>query len=385
MKIGLRVVGLAATLGVALAGCGDGATREGAAQPPAQSGAGPAGRGGAGRLPVVGTVPVERGSIARPVTVAGVIEPIRSVAVNSQLSGALLAVHVEEGHEVRRGQVLARLDDRELRAQLAAAEAGFQVAQAAYERAEQLRERRVITIPEYERERTAYAAATAQLDQLRTRIAYALIGAPITGVVTEKRVEAGDVVAPQTRLFTLADVSVLVVKVGVSELDVVELREGDATSLALDAFPGRAFRGRIRRIFPSADPTTRLVPVEVALGGEEAQVARPGFLARVTFALGARENVVLVPASAVLAGQESQTVFVIEGEKAVRRVVRTGLTSAGRVEILSGLEAGEVVVTIGNHLLRDGMEVRVVSGNGAGSTGGAPDSATPVNHGSTAR
>ena len=342
----------AATIG--LAACGDDA--QGAGQP------GPGGPGGMPATPVeVGVVAT--GSIARSVSVSGVVEPIRVVGVNSQLAGALLGVHVEEGDQVRRGAVLARLDDRELRAQLLAAEANFQVAEAAYERAQQLRDRQVITLPEFERERTAYASAAAQLDQLRARVGYATVNAPIAGVVVEKSVETGDVVGVNARLVTLADVSTMVTRVGVSELDVVELRPGDETTIQLDAFPGRTLSGRIRRVFPAGDPQTRLVPVEVTLGPDAARLARPGFLARVTFALGARENVLLVPASAIVAGTGGGAgVFVVTDGVATRRIVETGLTSQGQVEIVAGLEAGETIVVAGANALRDGMQVRVVGG-----------------------
>ena len=332
--------------------CGDDV--EGAAQPGPQGGGRPA-------APVdVGLV--QSGAIARSVSVSGVVEPIRTVGVNSQLSGALLGVNVQEGDRVARGAVLARLDDRELQAQLLAAEANFSVAEAAYERAQQLRERQVITLPEFERERTAYASAAAQLDQLRARVGYAVVNAPIDGVVVEKSVEAGDVVSTNARLFTLADLSTMVARVGVSELDVVELSPGEATTIQLDAYPGRAFTGRIRRVFPAGDPQTRLVPVEVELGPEARAVARPGFLARVTFALGARENVLLVPASAIVSGTGgTSAVFVVANGVATRRTVETGLTSEGQVEIVAGLAAGDTIVITGANSLRDGMDVRVVN------------------------
>lgn len=315
--------------------------------------------GAAARVTPVNVVAVERGTIARSVNVSGVIEPIRSIAVNAQVGGALLAVHVEEGTLVRRGQPLAAVDVRELRAQLDAAEAQLQVAQNAFERAEQLRDRRVITLPEYERDRAALAAAQAQVSQLRTRIGYATVNAPIGGMITQKLVEAGDVVAPQTRLFEIADVSTMVVRVGVSELDVVELNVGDHVDIMLDAYPGRQLAGRIRRIFPAADPGTRLVPVEVALDAGSAASARPGFLARIAFRLSAREGVLLLPAGALIGGQGSQSVFVVENDRAIRRTVETGLTSEGRVEIIAGLNGTENVVTAGNNMLRDGAAVRI--------------------------
>ena len=362
-KIGASVVlrGALVPLTIALAACGDGE-------------AAPQGGPGSGAVAApVETAVVELGTISRGVTVSGVVEPLRVIGVNSQLSGALLSVEVEEGMRVREGQILARVDDRELAAQEASAEAAFAVAEAAFERAEQLRSSQVITISEYERDRTAYAAALAQLDQLRTRRGYAVIRSPLDGMVLEKRVEAGDVVGAQTQLFRIGDNSTMVVRVPVSELDVVELSPGESASIAFDAFPARIFSGSIRRVFPSADPGTRLVPVEVALAADAATTARPGFLARVTFALGARSGVRLVPASALVSGTGGQAVFTIEGGQAVRRSVQTGLTAEGQVEILSGLDEGDLIVVAGSNTLRDGATVRIVGGP-TEDTGAAADS-----------
>lgn len=354
--LGARGALLVAAVALGAVGCGD---RE---QP------GGAGAGGGmrrlARVPVVEVAPVEVGTIARRVTVSGVVEPIRTVGINTQISGAILSVDALEGDYVRAGGVLARLDDREIRAQLASAEASYELARANFERSSRLWERQVITAAEYDRDRTALAAAEAQLEQLRTRLDYTTIRAPINGVVTEKRAEAGDIVGVQSRLFTLADVDTMVVRVQVSELDVVQLDPGDAVAVMLDAYPDRPFTGRIRRIFPAADPSTRLVPVEVALRQDGEQLARAGFLARVELALNARTGALLVPASAVVGDASSSSVFVVQDGTALRRAVRTGLNSEGRVEILSGLNEGDPVVVAGNNGLRDGAEVRVVGRGG---------------------
>jgi RND family efflux transporter MFP subunit len=143
----------------------------------------------------------------------------------------------------------------------------------------------------------------------------------------------------------------------------------------LDAFPGRVLTGRIRRIFPSADPTTRLVPVEVAITGPEAQLARPGFLARATFSLGTKENVLLVPASAIVNEGGSEAVYVVENDRAARRPVRTGMTSSGNVEILAGVASGDLVVVAGTNNLRDGANVRVV--NPAAASEDSPETRRP--------
>jgi RND family efflux transporter MFP subunit len=354
----LRIAALMTLL--VLAGCGgesDAATAKGG------PGGGGAGRGG-GRPSNVETALVESGDVSRNVTVSGVVEPIRTIGVNSQLAGALLAVRVEEGSQVGQGQVLAQIDDRELAAQEGSAVASFNVAKAKLDRSEQLRTKQFITAEEYERDRTAYVAAEAALDQLRTRRGYAVVRAPLSGVVLQKLVESGDAVGQNTRLFNIGDVSTKVVRAGVSELDVGALTPGTTVQVALDAVPGRQFSGRVRRIFPSADPTTRLVPVEVALEGEAMQLARPGFLARLTLPAGTQRGVLLVPASAIQGSTGNETVFVVTDGKATRRPVQTGGGAGEKVQILSGLREGEIVVKSGANAVRDGADVRVVNGPG---------------------
>lgn len=324
--------------------------------------AAPAGGPGAGEARVIPVeiAAAELGTAARSVTATGTVEPIRRVAISSQHAGRLLQVAVEEGDAVRAGAVLARLDSRELAAQFRSAEASLQVAQRAAERAEQLREQEIITVAEYERDQAAFAAARATRDQLSTRLGYATVEAPIAGVVLRKNVEMGDVVAPQTELFVIGDVSTLVVPVPVSELDVMALDEGDTVTVELDALPGRMLQGRIRRVFPSGDPVTRLVPVEVALTGASASDARPGFLARVTFQLDPRSGVLMVPAGALVENQSGTAVFLVEGGQARRRPVQRGSTFQGRVEITEGIAAGDTVVVAGNTTLSDGAAVRIV-------------------------
>ncbi|MGH7573305.1 MAG: efflux RND transporter periplasmic adaptor subunit, partial [Gemmatimonadota bacterium] len=336
---------------------------------------GPGGPGEAGmaRVVPVETATVELSSLSRDVTVSGVVEPLRTVGLNSQLASTVLSIGAEEGDRVGVGQALARLDAAEIQAELTSAEANHEVAEGTWERAQELYQEQIITLPEYERDRAAFAAAEAELGQLRTRLGYATIQSPLSGVVLEKNVEAGDLVAPQQQLFRVADISTLVVRVGISELDVVQLSAGDSARVVLDAFPDQPIRGRIRRVFPAADPASRLVPVEVAL--EPGSPARPGFLARVEFRFDVREDVAVVPAAAVVRGEQGDAVFVVEGDRAVRRPVQVGQTYEGRVEVVDGLEPGEVVVVKGNAGLREGAQVRAVPGPEART--GAASAAAP--------
>ena len=336
-------------------------------------GGGGGGRGGGGgdgdreqQPTAVETAPVTVGALRREVEVSGTLEPLLTVGVNAQLPGALLSVRVEEGDQVREGQVLAEVDAREIAAQVRSAEASLALAKATAARNEQLFREKVVTAMEHEAAQAALASAQASLDQLRARLGYATVRAPITGVITEKRLETGDVVQGQTRLFAGADVSTRVARVEVSELDVMGIRAGAAADVTVDALGGEGFRGVIRRVFPAADTATRMVPVEVALSGSAARRLKPGFMARVTFGLGERTGVLLAPSSAVVGSGDARAVFVVRGGRAERRAVRLGQVSGEQVEILDGLAAGDVVVTAGAENLRDGAAVRVVEPVGGG-------------------
>lgn len=331
-----------------LAACGRGGEASGAQRP-----------GGTARAIPVAVVEVVPRDLSRSVVVAGPVEPVRTIGVNALLAGTVLAVHAQEGDRVRQGQLLAELDARETRAQYERAQAVLANAQTTFERNEQLAKTQIITDAEFQLSRSAYEVAKSDAELWRTRLAFTRISAPSPGIVTTKLVEAGSAVGTNQRLFDLADVSLLVVRVAVSELDVVHVKPESRVDVVLDAYPNASMEGRVRRVFPSADAQSRLVPVEVALGRyPEGVTARPGFLARVTFRLDQRAGALVVPTAAVGVGEEGQFVYVVEGDSLVRRPVTLGITAEGLVEVQRGLKAGERVVTSGHTNLRPGARVR---------------------------
>jgi len=337
------------------------------------------GRGPGGSLSSpVEIATVERVRIARTSLVTGQLSPLRVVGVTSQTPGALLLVPVEEGTRVRRGTLLATLDSRELEAQVRAAQANLTFARATAERSTQLARNQVLTQAEYERDQAALASAEATLAQLETRLGFTRIVAPIDGVVTQRFVQAGDIVSGQTRMFTVADVSTLVTLLPVSELEVPLLREGATVPVQVDAL-NRSVQGRIRRIFPAVDSVSRLIPVEVAIMNADQSGLRPGFTVRVTLNLDERDNALVVPSRAVVGSEGAQSVFVITEGRAQRRRVRVGNDLDGRMEVFDGLAYGDTVITTGNALLRDGAPVRIVEPLAPEAPSGArPVKATPL-------
>ncbi len=333
------------------------------------------GRGGPTTTPVEIAL-AEYGRVSRTSTVAGIIEPVRVVGVNAQLAGALDRVRVLEGARVAEGDTLASIVVPELDAQLQSGEAALEYARSTAARSEELFKGRIITAAEVERDRAALAAARSTLAALQARLAYATVRAPMAGVITERSVETGDIVSPNQRLFTIADVSTLVTRVQVSELEVGALSPGQEVKLTVDAVPDVQFSGRIRRIFPSADSTTRMIPVEVALTGQSTSRLRPGYTARTTFHLQSRNDALLVPVRAVQGGAGSQTVYVVREGKPARQPVRTGAEVDGRVEIVDGLKVGDTVIVAGATEVREGGSIRIVEPLAPDEAGGSSGART---------
>ncbi len=333
-----------------------------ASQTPAAAGSGSPQTGGRGG-PTVTPVEIEIAGlteVTRTSLVTGVLEPLRTVTVTSLIGGTIQAIHAEEGTRVAPGQLLAELDTRELAAQLRSAEANLALAKSVADRSTALHAQRVVTDAEFERDRAALAAAEATAEQVRTRLGFARVASPIAGVIVTQSVEAGDVISGQSALFTVADVATLVTIFGVSELEVLNLRPGATVSVTVDALGGAAVEGRVRRIFPAADPSTRLVPVEIALTGTAVRELRPGFTVRARLAMEDPRRVITVPTRALAGPAGSRYLFVVQGGRAVRRVVQSGEDREGRTEVFNGILAGDSVIVAGNSLLRDAGAVRIV-------------------------
>ena len=208
--------------------------------------------------------------------------------------------------------------------------------------------------------------AEARAELLRTRASFSRITAPVDGVVLARHVEVGNLASPRTPLVELAAGPGLLLRVPVSELEVVHLRPGDAATVRVDALPDVSLSARIARVFPAAEGTTRQVTVELALEGSPAAV-RPGFLARAVMALERRRGVLLVPEAALQRGSEAaHFVWVLDGDTARVRPVEPGERVDGRVVIRVGLAAGDEVVVEGLVRLRDGGPARRANG-GSGS------------------
>lgn len=300
----------------------------------------------------VTTAPVERGPAAELVYATGFVEAEHPVTVSSRVTAPVVAVLVDEGDRIGRGQPLVRLDDSEQRALLAQARADA--------RGKSLAERRVGTLYSQgwvtraardeavaagQASRAAVSALEARLDQLTVR-------AGISGVVLKREVEPGDLATPGKELFELGDPASARVTATVDERDIARVRVGQVALLSTDALPGRVIRGRVTEITPGGDPGQRSFRVRIGL--ESAADLPFGLTLEVNIVTRERDKALLVPAGAVTGDH----VWQVLGGRVKRRAVRIGIRGTEKVEIVSGLAAGDRVVVNPPEGLEDGDRVR---------------------------
>jgi len=344
-----RAVAIAALATLAaLAGCGGG-------QPAAPT---------APAATAVRTLRVAPEPVELTITATGAVEPRAKVIVAAQQEGLVTEVRVREGDRVAAGQVLVRLDDREIQAQLAEEEARRIEAEAQWRRSQALVADGLIAESQADTARASFETASARVLALQTRLSFTRITAPVAGVVTARLVEVGNLAAARAALLEMAAGEGLVLRVPVSELDVVKLAADDAATVTVDALPGTRIAGRIGRIFPAAEAGTRQVTVELELQDPPPAV-KPGFLARANLVTDRVPSGLLVPDSSVLRGSEVPLfVYVVEDGTARVRAVMVEARIAGRALIAEGLSEGDEVVVEGTARLRDGAPVRVLPAGG---------------------
>lgn len=304
---------------------------------------------------------IERQTLSALLMSSGTIASRIEVRVIAQTEGKVNMINVEEGNVVREGQVIVQLDDSVPRAQYREAEASFREAKRNLDRAEQLYERNLISEQEYQNIVAQAQIAESRYEYRRALFEYTTIYAPISGVITFRGVDRGDIASQREHLLTITNMDELVIRVSVSELEAPYLQPGDEVTVQVDAYRDSRFKGRIRRIFPAADPTTRLIPVEVELIEKDSRLF-PGLFARVEFQTQQKPNVLVVPVNAVITTPQGERyVYTVNDDTAYYRKVVVGMRTEEYFEVLEGLSENEKVVIRGAASLRDRIPVQLIT------------------------
>jgi len=330
----------------------------------------------------------------------GYVTARRSATVSTQITGTLTEVLFEEGDRISKGQVLARLEDHALRASLdmarasvksaeanvAAMQAQLLQAQSDLRRQDELAATGMTTRQAAEQARTAVASYAAQLEarrrevdasraqatQAQVNFDYTVVRAPFSGVITAKAAQVGEIVSPlsagggftRTGVGTIVDMDSLEVDVDVNEAYIGQVKADMPAQAVLDAYPDWRIPAHVIAVVPSADRGKATVKVRVALEQKDQRVVpdmgvRVSFLAAKADAAAAPPPGVLVPRAAVVTRGDAPAAFVVNGERAALRRLRTGTPVGDQAVVLDGLKAGETVVLSPPETLQDGDALRV--------------------------
>jgi membrane fusion protein (multidrug efflux system) len=316
--------------------------------------------------PVV-TARIARGAISAQIRTTSTIEAERMVTVHAESTGRITALVIEEGDELKEGQVLARIRQDLQRSGLDRASTSLTKTERDLETVRQLHARGVASQFELDQAELAYETATLDVRDRKRDVGNTRVVAPFRGTVTERFVSEGAFVTTGAQLLSIVDFETLVARVFVPEKELDRLRVGQDADIAGKAAQGRRGTGKLVRIAPVVDAATGTVKVTIALppalvGGDMGFL--PGMYAEVTLTTETRPEASLVPKPALVYDEEVPYLFVVDGERVQRVKVELGLTDRERAEIVSGIELGQEIVLAGHAGLKDGGLITRVDENG---------------------
>ena len=289
----------------------------------------------------VKTLAVTAAPAASPIEVVGSAVPEQQVNLSARIPATILSMRIAAGDAVTNGQVLATLDDRDIREQLAAVESQFKLAETERDRALRLFEKGAATDQMRVAAVSGYEAAQACLQQVRVMLSYAAVVSPLDGIVTDRRMEAGDLAAPGQLLMSVYDPVRMRVDFPVPVRLLNRFAPGQSLDVVLDGVEGTV-KGTVHEIVAEVDPASRTRKVKVALAPGALRIM-PGTYGRVTVDGDSHESV-WVPATAVVRIGQQEFVQVVVSGRVIQRVVRTGTMKGSQIEIIAGLAGGEVIV-----------------------------------------
>ncbi len=351
-----------------------------------------------GRTIAVEVGAVQRGVIEENISAVGSLTASRYVSVAPKISGRVERVLVQVGDQVSGGQLLAQLDSRELQEEVKEAEASLKVSEATlkgkdaelldlrrkFERTRRLFEKNFISRQELDTSESERISAAAEVEltralivQMRARLANVKLQlsetqlkAPFSAYVEKRLLDPGAMVKDGTPIVSLVDIGRVKVIIPVVEQNYPRIAVGQEARVALDAYPGRQFRGKVVRLTPVLSQETRTGEVEIEVDNSDG-LLKPGMFARVELAISQRRDVLLVPAGALIKTPSGHGVYRVnrgksKNPRAELVAVQVGSSQDGKMEIRGALKAGDQVVTLGGSLLNDGQRVRISEDQGAG-------------------
>ena len=313
----------------------------------------------------VETAPVVRGPISAFLTYNSTLETEAIVDIYPQAGGQVESLLVEEGHVVRTGDPLLKIEDRELRTDAEEASLNYVHQQQGFARIEDLHKRTMINKQEYDDNRYQLEQARLKDERAKLRLSYATVRAPFDGVVASREAQVGARVGTGTKLFSLVKLDEIVARVFVPGRYLSVVAQDQPVVVTSEFLPDRAFKGWVKRISPVIDPKSGTFKVTVGVRGEKPSDLPPGLFVGVRILTDTRPAALLVPKRAVVYEGGERYIFTTADGRAVKRKLTPGYEDLQNIESLANLEEGMPVIVLGHAGLKDGSMVRVVNGASA--------------------
>lgn len=300
-------------------------------------------------------------------SVIGTMEAVHGVTVSADLPGTVARINFESGKPVQKGDVLVELDTRQERAQLAALEAQRDLARVQYSRMQQLVSEGVISRVEYDQATAQQKATEANVAEIHATIERKTIRAPFSGILGIRKVNLGQYLPAGEAVVPLQSLNPIYVDVGLPQQTLGQVRVGGNLRVTSEDLPGKVFTGRVTALDSVVDQSTRNVQVQATLFNPEGKL-RPGMFVQVEVGLGASRPVITLPASAISYAPYGDSVFIITDLKDPKGQTYRGVrqqfvkvegSRGDQVAVVSGVNAGDEVVTSGVFKLRNGAAVQV--------------------------
>ncbi len=310
-------------------------------------------------------IPVEislpsRGDVYALYSGTAPIEAFAEADVIAKVDGEIRNILVEEGDEVTKGQVLARLDGDRLRLELNESEAKLRKLQREYERYLDLKGKGLISEGDFEKTKFEMDALQASFNLAELELDYTQIRAPIEGVIAERYIKLGNTIKVGDPVFRVTSLEPLVAYLHVPEREYRNIDSGQPVQIEIDALQGEPIIATVSRVSPIVDPETGTFKITIEITDEERRI-KPGMFGRISVVYDKHENALQLPRSALVEDAGQTSVFVVEDDVAIKKVVQTGYSDRGMIEIVAGLEDGENVVTIGQLGLKPDAKVTVIN------------------------
>ena len=314
-------------------------------------------------------IPVEittavRGDIFATYTGTAPIEAIAEADVIAKVDGEVRRLHVEEGDIVAKNQVLATLDGDRLRLELSESQARLRKMQRDFQRNKELQAKGLISEGDFEKIQYDMEALEASYNLASLELDYTQIRAPIAGVISERYLKLGNTIKTGEPVFRVTSLDKLVAYMFIPEREFRQIAAGQPVLINIDAIPGAPVTTAVTRISPIVDPATGTFKITIEISGDDRRI-KPGMFGRMSIVYDKHENVLQVPRSAIIESTNTKSVFVVEENVGVRRTVETGFSSGGMVEITSGLNGDESVITVGQIGLKNDANVVVINAQDA--------------------